>query len=116
MSRANLLSRMALAALMSAFAPLPSNAQYGQGAREPTESRSSPPGGMGPGGRPKPQTAQAGAGTDNATTTGFSGPSKGGSSGQPPLPDASLCDPYQGAVRQSCLSTVLRSAPNANRG
>ena len=63
------------------------------------------------------QTAQVGAGTDNATTTGFSGPKKSsGSKGMPPEPQASLCDRYDGAVKQSCLKTVLRKGPQGNGG
>jgi hypothetical protein len=80
-----------------AAAPQPAAAQQRQGARDTSEQPSGP------------STAQVGAGTDNATTTGFSG-SRGPPKGEPPLPQASLCDPYQGAVRQSCLATVLRSS------
>ncbi len=63
------------------------------------------------------QTAQVGAGTDNGTTTGFSGPKKkGGSKGKPPEPQASLCERYDGGVKQSCLETVLRKAPQRKGG
>jgi hypothetical protein len=56
----------------------------------------------------KAQAAQAGAGTRDSTTTGSSGPKKKGGGGKPSLPQASLCQNYQGAVQQDCLVTVLR--------
>jgi len=84
-----------LAAAM-AGAPRSAAAQQRQGARDTSEQD------VGPG------TAQVGAGTDNETTTAFSG-TKAQPKGEPPLPQPSLCDSYQGAVRQACLATVLRS-------
>jgi hypothetical protein len=77
--------------------------------------------GGGPGGQQlhgghHPQTAQVGAGTTNGTTTGFSGPKKGGGSKKPAKPDASLCEDYQGEVRQSCLSVAVGMANGAAGG
>lgn len=61
----------------------------------------------------------AGAGTSSATTTGYSGKPQQGSEGSsskppgqidvPPLPDASLCEPYKGGpAHDGCLQIVLR--------
>jgi hypothetical protein len=75
--------------------------------------------GGGPGGQqsgqastaPEGQTAMAGAGTTNGSTTGVSGPDGGGG---PRMPEASLCDSYQGEAHQYCLWTVLAPPEQGN--
>jgi hypothetical protein len=92
-------ARLLLIALLAGGVGVPMRlalAQQRQGARDTSEQGSSP------------GVVQVGAGTDNETTTAFSGPQQA-PKGEPPLPQASLCDSYQGRVRQACLATVLRS-------
>ena len=100
------------ALILTVGAAIAAFAQENQGMRDPTEQDSADQ-------QPVAahQTAQVGAGTDNATTTGFSGPKKsGGSKREPPEPQSSLCDRYGGAVKQSCLETVLRTSPRSKGG
>lgn len=55
------------------------------------------------------RSALIGAGADFATTTGYSGPgNQPGKTQESGPPQASLCQSYQGAVRESCWDTVLR--------
>ena len=64
----------------------------------------------------KPEAAQVGAGTTNGTTTGTSHPMhNGGQEGKPPLPQASLCDSYDGDAHTHCLETVLREKRVSSR-
>ncbi|TCT01561.1 hypothetical protein [Aquabacter spiritensis] len=112
------LARFALGAWMCVLAAAPAWAQANV-SDEVTQSRGAS--GSQAGGDGVARLTHVGAGTNNGTTTGYSGPKSPptvppGQTRVPPLPQAALCDAYQGsAAHQPCLQTVLRASAKGDR-